>query len=323
MNCHLWAKILHSRVKVFIMSVADIKRVVVVGGAGFIGSHLVKGLLNAGYEVKVIDNLSAGKREAVDERAQLLVLDILSFDELVEAMTGVDYVFHLAAVPHVQYSIEEPAKTNLINVQGTLNVLMAASQTKVKKLIYSASSAVYGDHEQLPLTEDLPPRPLSPYAAQKYIGEVYAHTWSQVYNLPTVSLRYFNVYGPGQSFEGAYASVISKFLRQRADSQALTVTGDGLQSRDFVSVHDVVRANILAMTSDMVGKGEVINIGSGRAQTVLEIARLIGGEIAYVPARLEPRTSLADIRLAEELLGFKAEVSLEAGLAELKQLLEL
>ncbi len=311
------------------------KKVLVTGGAGFIGSNLVDALVERGFEVHVIDNLSNGKKEYVNRKAILHVLDIVNLDSIKPVFAGADYVFHLAALPRVQYSIENPAETNKTNVEGTLNVLIASAEAKVKKFIYSASSSAYGDQDTMPLNEKMTPAPKSPYGLQKYLGELYCKLWSEVYGLPTVSLRYFNVYGPRYSSEGAYALVIGKFLKQRAGGETMTIIGDGEQTRDFTHVRDVVRANILAMERNNTGKGEVINIGAGKNQSINKIAELIlggplprhsgllsreGGPTTHLPARLEPRHTLADNSLAFKLLGWKPEVDIEDGISELKSL---
>lgn len=295
-------------------------KLLVTGGAGFIGSSLVDALVERGFEVHIIDNLSNGKKENVNKKAVLHILDITVLDSIKPIFVGADYVFHLAALPRVQYSIENPAETNKINVEGTLNVLIASVEAKVKKVIYSASSSAYGDQPVMPLKENFTPAPKSPYGLQKYLGELYCRLWSEVYNLPTVSLRYFNVYGPRYNSEGAYALVIGKFLKQRVNGEPMTITGNGEQTRDFTHIRDVVRANILAMESQKVGQGEVINIGSGQNQSINKIARLIGGPVAYIPARLEPQDTLADNSLARELLGWKPEVKFEDGVLELKSM---
>jgi len=295
------------------------KTAVVTGGAGFIGSHLVDALLAEGYAVKIVDNLSGGKREKIPDGAVFFEQDVNDTVALAKVMFGADFVFHLAALPRVQYSIEHPIETNRANVDGTVSVLQAAQEAGVTRVIYSASSSAYGDQNIMPLTEDMPANPKSPYGLQKYIGELYCRLWSDVYNLQTVSLRYFNVYGSGASAEGAYALVIAKFLKQRALGKPMTITGDGTQTRDFTHVRDVVRANMLAAHSEHVGKGEVINIGAGKNASVTSVAELIGGPIEYVPARLEPHDTLADNALAKELLGWEPSVSLEEGIAELKK----
>jgi UDP-glucose 4-epimerase len=295
----------------------NMKKAIVVGGAGFIGSNLTDALIEKGYEVHVIDNLAGGKKENINPKAIFHEKDIRFGDEIKPLFVGVDYVFHLAALPRVQYSIEHPKETNEVNVEGMLNVLIAAKEGGVKRVVYSASSSAYGDQPTMPLTEDMPAKPKSPYGLQKYLGELYARLWSEVYGLQTVSLRYFNVYGPRQNPEGAYALVIGKFLLQKAQGKPMTITGDGEQTRDFTSVHDVVRANILAAESANVGKGEVMNIGAGRNFSINKVAELIGGPVEHIPARLEPSHTLADNKLAKKLIGWEPQVSLEDGIKEL------
>lgn len=299
------------------------KKVVVSGGAGFIGSHLVDALIGEGALVDVIDNLSGGKKEYVNEKAVLSVLDVRNYDAIAPIIKGADYVFHLAALPRVQYSIEHPVETHEVNVVGTLNVLRAAHTGGVKRLVYSASSSAYGNQEKLPLSEDMTAHPLSPYGLQKYEGELYARLFSDIFGLPTVCLRYFNVYGLRHDPEGPYALVIGKFLKQRKEGKTLTITGDGTQTRDFTHVNDVVRANMLAATSANVGKGEAINIGAGNNRTINRIADLIGGEKEYLPPRIEPKHTCADIQKAKELLGWEPLVSLEEGIKELKEFYKL
>lgn len=295
-------------------------KVIVTGGAGFIGSHLVNALVGRGDEVHVVDNLSTGKRERLNPKAALHEIDIRELDKLAPAFDGAEYVFHLAALPRVQPSMEDPVTTNAVNADGTLNVLVAARDAKVRRVVYSASSSAYGDQEKLPLTEDMPARPLSPYGLQKHISELYCRLFHQIYNLGTVSLRYFNVYGPGASTEGAYALVIGKFLAQRKNGEPMSIVPDGTQSRDFTHVRDVVRANILAAESEKAGRGEVMNIGGGQNHSVLEIAELIGGPKIFIEPRLEPKHTLADISKARELLGWSPQVKFEDGIAELKHI---
>jgi UDP-glucose 4-epimerase len=210
-----------------------------------------------------------------------------------------------------------------VNVGGTLSVLKAAKDGGVKRFIYAASSSAYGNQQRLPLTEDMPPEPLSPYALQKYVGELYAKIFADVYGLPAVSLRFFNVYGPRLDPEGAYALVIGKFLKQKKEGIPLSITGDGEQTRDFTHVSDIVRGTLLAARSPNVGKGEVINLGRGLQTTVNALAELIGGEVKHIEPRLEPRHTKADIRRAKELLGWEPKVSLEEGIAELKKFFEV
>ena len=299
------------------------KKVVVTGGAGFIGSHIVDELVTQGFDVHVIDNLSGGNDENVNPKATLHVTDIRNYDIIASIIEGAKYVFHEAALPRVQFSIENPMETQSVNVDGTLAVLRAAANGDVEKLIYAASSSVYGNQNSMPLTEDMNAKPLSPYGFQKYIGEHICRVWSEVYALPTVSLRYFNVYGPRASHEGAYALVIAKFLKQRSEGGPMTITGDGEQTRDFTHVRDVVKANLLAAMSYTIGGGEVINIGAGNSATVNKIAELIGGETEYIPPRFEPKHTLADNSRARDLLGWNPRVTLEEGIEELKQLYDL
>ena len=281
------------------------EKVIVTGGEGFIGTHVVEALRGEGYEVVVADIKSGN--------------DVRDTQKMAGLFSGAKYVFHMAALPRVPFSIEHPQETNDTNVSGTLSVLWAAREAKVNKVIFSSSSSVYGDVEIMPLIETIMPKPKSPYALQKYIGERYCQLFSEIYGVPTVCLRYFNVYGPGSDPNGAYALVIGKFLQMRAEGKTLTITGDGTVTRDYTHVRDVVRANILAACSG-VGKGEAINIGAGHNASVNEIARLIGGPIEYIPARLEPHDTLADNSLAKKLLGWEPRVVLEEGIAELKKL---
>ena len=291
----------------------------VTGGAGFIGSNLVDQLLLLSWRVKVIDNLSTGKKENLNPRADFYKADIRNFKAIEPIFKGVNYVFHLAAFPRVQVSIEDPITTHDININGTLNVLKAAADAKVKKFIFSASSSAYGNQEKMPLREDMPANPISPYALHKYIGELYCKLFTDIYGLSTVCLRYFNVYGDRQATEGAYVLVTAIFMRQRLNKEPLTITGDGEQRRDFTSVKDVVSANILAAESEKVGKGEVINIGRGSNLSVNQVAKMIGGPVVHIAPRLEPRQTLADNSLAKKLLGWKPEVNLDDWVKEYKK----
>ncbi|KKW11447.1 MAG: NAD-dependent epimerase/dehydratase [Parcubacteria group bacterium GW2011_GWA2_49_9] len=294
-------------------------KVVVIGGAGFIGSHVTDALVTRGFNVHIIDNLSGGDKANVNPKAVFHKADIRNLEDIKPIIKGADYVFHFAALPRVQYSIEHPIETNDVNVGGTLNVLIAAKEGGVKRVIYSASSSAYGDQKTMPLTETMIPNPKSPYGLQKYVGELYAKVWSEVHGLETVSLRYFNVYGPRLNPDGAYALAIGKFLKQRKEGKPLTIWGDGTQTRDFTHVSDVVRANLLAMESTKVGKGEVVNIGAGRNFSVNQLAKLIGGKVVHEPPRIEPHDTLADSSLAKKLLGWTPEVTLEEGIKELKK----
>lgn len=291
---------------------------VVTGGAGFIGSHLTDELIRRGYKVRVIDNLIAGKKEHVHSDAEFHQVDVRDSEALPPIMKGADYVFHLAALPRVQFSIDFPHESNSANISGMLNVLHAAKESDVKKFIYSASGSVYGNHETLPLHEELAPDPVSPYALQKYVGEEYVRLYSDIHGLPGVSLRYFNVYGPRMNLEGgAYTLVIAAFLRQKRDNKPFQITGDGNQTRDFTHVRDVVRANILAAENDSISSGERINIGAGRNVSINQLAELMGGRKEYIAVRKENYHSLADNRRARELLGWEPTVAIEEGVAEL------
>lgn len=295
------------------------KTALVTGGAGFIGSNLVDELIKIGWKVKIIDNLSTGKKENLNRSAKFYKLDIRDLAKIKPIFGGVDYVFHLAALPRVQFSIDNPYLTNNINVNGTLNVLIASRDAKVKKVIYSASSSVYGNTEILPTKENVSANPISPYALQKYTSELYCRLFSQVYGLPTVCLRYFNAYGKRFSVEGAYPLVIGIFLQQRIEGKPMTITSDGEQRRDFTSVIDIARANILAANSLKVGKGEAINIGRGKNYSVNELAKMIGGPTVHIAPRLEPKETLADNTKAAKLLGWKPTVNLPEWLKKYKK----
>lgn len=303
------------------------KTVIVTGGAGFLGSHLVPALISGGYTVHVVDSLVNGKRENVPEGATLHVVDIRDKDSLTALFVdiaqkagGLYGVFHLAALPSVPYSIEHPDETHSVNVDGSRNVYDAARAAGARRVVYSASSAAYGNPKEIPSHENLAPEPLSPYGIQKYFVEHLARNYALHYGLPTVSLRYFNIYGPGADPRGAYAQALIKFIDQRSKGQPITIVGDGLQTRDYIHARDVARANILALESERAGKGEVINIGSGKSVSVLELARMVGGQTVNIPPRIEPRDSCADISRARELLGWEPQISLEEGVAELKRL---
>ena len=296
---------------------STLRKIVVVGGAGFIGSHIVEELVERGDDVHVIDNLAGGRRDRVHPKASFHEVDIRNYDDIKDVIAGADTVFHLAALPRVQFSIENPIETNEVNVGGMLSVLVAANKGGVRRLVYSASSSAAGETDVLPTPESVQPNPLSPYALQKYIGEMKCKMFSDIYDLETVSLRYFNIYGNHMDPEGPYALVIAKFLKQKAEGNPLTITGDGEQTRDFTHISDTVAANILAMESDTVGKGEVINIGAGTQCSINRVAELIGGEVEYIAARMEPKRTQADNTKAKKLLGWEPKMSIEEGIAEL------
>ena len=293
------------------------KGAVVTGGAGFIGSHLVDALLEKGYAVSVVDSLVAGKRERVPAGVPLHIMDVRDAGALPALLRDASIVFHLAALPRVEYSIQHPLETHEVNVTGTVNVLAATgSGTRV---VLASSAAVYGNTDAPLLSEDLPAAPVSPYGLHKYISERYLALASTLYGTQTVSLRFFNVYGPRFDPDGPYALVIGRFLKLRKEGKPLTIIGDGTHTRDYVHTRDIIAALISAGESPRVGKGEVINIGTGRSTSVNELADFFGGEREYLPPRIEPRTARADTARAKSLLGFTAEVSLEEGIAELKK----
>ena len=295
------------------------KVAVVTGGAGFIGSHLVEALLAGDYTVRVVDDLLNGKRERVPREVEFFKQDVCNTAALAPIFEGAEVVFHLAALPRVPFSIEHPLESHHANVDGTLSVLVVAKDAKVKRVVYAASASAYGNQETLPLSEDLRAMPANPYGLQKYIGELYVRMFAEVYGLPGVSLRYFNVYGSGIDPEGPYALAIGKFLKQRKNGEPLTIVGDGTQTRDFTHVRDIVRATMLAASSKKVGKGEVINIGTGKNRSVNELAALFGGERITLPPRIEAHDSQADNQKAKELLGWEPTITLEEGIAELKK----
>lgn len=301
----------------------SMEKVIVTGGAGFIGSHIVDRLINDGYEVHIVDNMSSGKEENINPKATMHKVDIRDLESLMPIFVGAKYVFHEAALPRVQYSIENPVETNEVNVKGTLNVLEACRFNKVQRVVFASSSAIYGEPDILPTREDMPINPMSPYATHKYIGEVYLKLYAKIYELETVCLRYFNVYGPRFDPEGSYPLVIGYFLKLLKEGKPLSITGDGEQTRDFIYAKDVVQANLLAMKSSKVGNGEVINIGGGQRFTINYIAKLLGGKAEYVPPRTEPHDTEADITKAKELLDWEPSVSLEEGIEELKKINQL
>ena len=291
----------------------------ITGGAGFIGTNLSERLVKEGYAVVVVDDLSSGANpERLPKEVVFHKLDVCNTAELTKVMEGVDYVVHLAALPRVQFSIEHPFETQHANIDGTLSVLESARTAGVKRIVYAASSSVYGDQTVMPLVETLPAQPKSPYGLHKYVGELMMKLWNEIHGIETVSLRFFNVYGPHFDPDGAYALVIGKFLKQRSEGLPMTITGDGEQSRDFTHVRDIVDAVVRASQNPDVGKGEVFNVGAGRNVTINEITKIIGGPTQYVPARLEPKHTLADSTKIREALGWVPTVSLEEGIAELK-----
>jgi UDP-glucose 4-epimerase len=300
----------------------------VTGGAGFIGSHLVEELVRRGRRVRVLDNLSTGRLQHLDTvlgQIDFVEGDILDEDAVRDAMRGVRRVFHQAALRSVPRSVDDPASTNRVNVEGTLNVLTAARAAGVERVVYASSSSAYGANATLPLREDLPPRPISPYAVSKLAGEQYGQVFARVYGLPTVGLRYFNVFGPRQSPESQYAAVIPKFIAAALRGESLEVHGDGLQSRDFTHVRNVVAANCLA-AERAEAVGEVFNVACGRQYSLMDIIEIIGRELPagtppvrshHVPARAgDVRHTLADLTKAARGLGYRVVIGFEAGLRD-------
>lgn len=292
--------------------------IVVTGGAGFIGSHLTQKLVELGCRVRVIDNLSQGKREWIPDEVEFFEGDILDKNLLKKVFIGAAGIFHFAAMSKVAPSINKPKYCTEQNVLGTQNVLIEANHAKVKKLVYSSSSTYYGNRES-PQYEDMLPNPLNPYALSKYIGEQYCELWTRLYGLSTISLRYFNVYGPRQPEDGAYALVLGIFLRQQNNGEPLTIHGDGSQRRDFVHVHDVVEANIAAYRSDV--SGMALNVGSGINVSVKELADSISKNQIFQPRRKgDAEITLADISKIKKFLGWKPIINLKDGLEQLTSL---
>ena len=304
-------------------------RAVVIGGMGFIGSNLVDQLVDDGHDVLVIDNLSTGKIENGNKKAQFRSIDInymASHKYLNENfLKGADWVFHLAATARVQPSIENPIPYNHNNVSGLLNVLMAAKVAKVKRFIFSSSSSVYGDTQYTPTDEEHSKDPMSPYGATKLIGEIYCRNFYKTYGLSTTCLRYFNIYGERQLLGEAYCPVMGTFVDQVRNGKPMTIRGSGEQRRDFTYVGDVVRANILAATTENeeATKGTCINIGNGDNRSVNDIADMVGGERTWIDPVLEPRESLADITKAKEILGWEPKGNMEEWIKDYKESLGL
>jgi len=290
---------------------------IVTGGCGFIGSHLADNLIKLNFEVVVIDNLSVGRRENIshlnkNSKFTFVDADISNYDLIEPIFRGADLVFHLAALADIVPSIENPTEYYKSNVNGTFNVLQACRKHKVKKIIYAGSSSCYGIPDEYPTKEIASIRPQYPYALTKNIGEQLVMHWCQLYDLPAISLRFFNVYGPRARTSGTYGAVFGVFLAQKLANKPYTVVGDGNQTRDFTFVSDVVSAIVAAAESDL--SGEVINIGSNNTYSINRLVELLGGEITYIPKRPgEPDCTWADITKATQLLDWEPKVSLEEG----------
>ena len=294
------------------------KRCLVTGGAGFIGSHLTERLLKEGYQVTVIDDLSEGKWENLPKSPNLIKVEASILGNISNILAGQEVIFHLAAVPRLQRSLAKPWQTHRVNVDGTLKLLLLARKHKINKFIFASSSSVYGNQNRLPFTENMSPNPLVPYSLHKLLGEKYCQMFSDLWDLKTIVLRYFNVYGPRMSSDGSYANLIPKFIKLISQDITPTVNGNGRQRRDFTHVSDVVEATILAAQSHL--SGEVFNIGYGQAVSVNEVAsiinRLMGKNIKPIhgPALIEPKATLSSSQKAKDKLGWKPKVNLEKGL---------
>ena len=293
------------------------QRVIVTGGAGFIGSHLSERLIQDGFGVTVLDNLVTGRLDNLktvekDKNFSFINVDISDFDNIVKYFKGIDFVFHMAALADVVPSIVQPLKYHRSNVDGTIAVLEASRLNNVKKFIYTASSSCYGIPKDYPTPETENISPQYPYAFTKYVGELYAFSWSKVYKLPVVSLRLFNVYGPRTRTSGTYGAVLGVFLAQKLAGKPFTVVGDGNQKRDFIYVTDVADAFVKAATSKV--QNDIFNVGSGAPQSVNKLVSILGGDKVYVPKRPgEPDCTWADITKIRKMLGWAPQVSFEDG----------
>jgi UDP-glucose 4-epimerase len=298
-------------------------RILVTGGAGFIGSHLAAHLALIGHDVRILDNLASGRRSnvlALGQDVELVEGDIQSYERVHNAVAGCDVVFHQAALPSVPRSVQDPLTSHATNVTGTLNVLLASRDAGVRRVVFASSSSIYGAEPELPAREDAAPLPISPYATAKLACEGYCRTFGEVYGLETVALRYFNVFGPRQDPRSEYAAVIPRFINALLAGDAPTIFGDGEQSRDFTFVDDVVAANALAMDAPGVA-GQVFNVARGERTTVNSLLEELGAVIdvsvepQHAPARPgEVRHSLADVGRARSVLGWEPQVDLREGL---------
>jgi UDP-glucose 4-epimerase len=295
----------------------------VTGGAGFIGSHIVERLVQDGAQVRVVDNLSTGRIERLEHLLSAIEFvegDLANQSTANEAAEGMDFVVHQAAIPSVQRSLLDPIATNRANVLGTLNLLESCRRVGVRRFVYAASSSAYGNTEVLPKHEDMAPNPMSPYALQKYVGERYCKLYFELYGLETMSLRYFNVFGPGQDPHSEYSAVIPKFINCLLNHQPITIYGDGEQSRDFTFIENVVEANLLALNAAGVG-GQMCNVGCGERISLNRLVALLEREIGRSAQviRVDPklgdvRHSLADVGRARALLTYQPKIGVEEGL---------
>lgn len=298
-------------------------KILATGGAGFIGGHLVDKLIEKGHDVVVLDNLSTGKKENVNEKADLKVADICDFETIRPFFNGIDYVFHLAAKARVPISVKDPIGTSQINIMGTINVFKASQEAGVKRVMFASSSSVYGNENTPPFKEDMTPMPVSPYALQKRVGEQFAQLFTELYKTPVIILRYFTSYGPRMIFDSEYSLAIGKFFRLRKENKPLTIFGDGEQTRGFCYVMDIANGNIKAMESDKLKGGEIINIGGSEIISVNQLADLMGGEKVYLPPREgDIRFSMGDISKAKELIDWQPEFTFKQGIEDTKKWFE-
>jgi UDP-glucose 4-epimerase len=299
------------------------RRVLVTGGAGFIGSHLVRALLERGDAVRVLDNFSTGNRanlQGLEGEVEVIEGELRSYERVHRAVRGCELVFHQGALPSVPRSLQDPLTTTAVNVEGTLNVLLAARDEGVRRVVFASSSSVYGNQDSLPLSEQARPDPISPYGVAKLAAERFCVSFSRVYPLETVALRYFNVFGPRQDPRSEYAAVVPRFISEAAAGRPVPIYGDGEQRRDFTYVANVVEANLLAAEAPD-GNGAVLNIATGQSVSVNElaeaVARTLGRTVErrHLPPRPgEVRASWADVSAARALLGWRPRVGLEEGL---------
>ncbi len=298
-------------------------RYLVTGGAGFIGSNIVKGLVEKGYRVRVLDNFATGQRSNIEpyiKDIELIEGDIRDFWTVVKATKGIDYILHQAALPSVPRSIDNPLTTTEVNINGTLNVLEAARFNEVQRIVYASSSSVYGDSPEMPKKEDMNPMPKSPYAITKLAGEEYCMSFHNLYGLETVALRYFNVFGPRQNPFSQYSAVIPKFINMLKSGQNPTIWGDGSTSRDFTYIDNVVQANMLACEKKAAA-GFVINIACNKAFTLNELVEKLNGIMGidikptYGPDKIgDVKHSLADIKKANDILAYTPKIEFSEGL---------